>query len=75
MKRLCLVWLFILFLSFPALGGHNVPGGFYCECDNPESHLSLTTQEDEISWDTNQASAPETDFGLLLQVLLLLVRV
>jgi hypothetical protein len=32
MKRLLAVCLLMLCLSFPVFAGHNVPGGYACEC-------------------------------------------
>ncbi len=35
MKKLLAVLLLILSLSFPALAGHTVAGGYACTCDMP----------------------------------------
>lgn len=32
MRKRLMVLVFILFLSFPAYGGHSVSGGYACEC-------------------------------------------
>lgn len=70
MKRLLVVCLFIVCLSFPALGGHTVSGGRYCECNSPQScvyGLSTRDREPLQGNKDHQNSAPNA--GLILLVL------
>jgi hypothetical protein len=48
MRKRLIVAVLMVFLSFaPAYGGHSLSGGFWCECNNPESHVLNTSIEDD----------------------------
>ncbi len=82
MKRLLGVCMLILWVSFPALGGHTVAGDSYCSCDTPNCledypgecggklPSTLTTAPDSDD-------APESgtaELGIVLVTLLLWLR-
>ncbi len=50
MRKRLIAAVFILLLSFaPVYAGHSLAGGFWCDCNSPESHnIGLRIDESEI---------------------------
>jgi hypothetical protein len=71
MKRLLSVCLLMLCLSFPALAGHNVIGGAYCEpCDNV---TCICDEQDRNRTNSTQDESSDLGSEVLLSLFVLLV--
>ena len=80
MKRLLGVGMLILWVSFPALGGHTVAGDSYCSCGTPNC-LEDYPGECGGKLPASPANAPDqapesgtAELGIVLVALLLWLR-
>ena len=75
MKRFFSGCLLMLCLSFPALGGHTVSGGFYCDCTDPEHVAWGIVIEDEEDIQQNEPPSNElSELDIFIDVLLIMIR-
>lgn len=78
MRRFAAVLLLIICLTFPALGGHTVAGGNWCQCGSPgcicdpgETPQGTTHNETDETQDTT----PIEELSLCLVAVLLFLRI
>ena len=75
MKRFLATVTLILCLSFPILAGHTQPTGKWCECDNPENHVSQNLcYENGIPDNAEHPTTPDYELGWLLLAVVILLR-
>jgi hypothetical protein len=74
MKRSLVVLSLILCLSFPALAGHSLPGGFYCDCNDPiHANASMTIENGEEIQQDEAPNYEESELDLMIEALLILI--
>jgi hypothetical protein len=80
MKRLLATLIVIVCLSFPALGGHVLGSGVWCDCDSPGSHVNgqsttgISDSHDGTLDNTEQPSTPDYELAWLLLAVVIYLR-